>query len=364
LRRDLRILMVTPRFTPLTGGVETHVREVADRLVRRGHDVTVLTTDLTGELPRSESLAGLAVRRVAAYPRSRDYYWAPQIHRIAAAPRWDIVHVQGVHTFVPILGMLGAIKSGTPFFLTFHTGGHSAALRARIRKLQWLLVAPLLRRAERLIAVSHFERRLFSSVPGIPRSKLLVIPNGGDLPAIDPSKAAVDPNLVLSLGRLERYKGHQRAIAAVAVLKERLPHVRLRIVGSGPYHASLTKESQRLGIEDSVVIEGVDSGDRLAMAVLLSSAAVVVLLSDYEAHAIAAIEAIALGRPVVVVDSTGLGDLVKAGLATGVPPGADASEIADAIYSELTSPTQRNVPVPTWEEAVTQLEELYLNAAR
>lgn len=348
----------------MTGGVETHVREVADRLVRRGHEVTVLTTDLTGDLPPRESAGHLTVLRVRAYPRRRDYYWAPAVHRIASSDGWDIVHCQGIHTFVPILGMAGAITGGTPFFVTFHTGGHSSPLRARMRRLQWFVLAPLMRRAEKLIAVSQFERRLFLSVPGIRPGKLVVIPNGGDLPAIDRSAAAVDEDLVLSLGRLERYKGHQRAIAALPLLKERHPNVRLRIVGSGPYHASLEEEARRLGVANSVEIAAVESGDRLAMADLLSRAAVVVLLSDYEAHAIAAIEAIALGRPVVVMNSTGLGDLVKAGLASGVSQRAAAADIAAVIHAEMTSPTPRTAHIPTWDDAVSQLEELYQRAVQ
>ena len=55
--------MFTCRFLPLAGGVETHVDEVARRLVARGTDVTVLTTDPTGRLPRREDRHGVVVRR-------------------------------------------------------------------------------------------------------------------------------------------------------------------------------------------------------------------------------------------------------------------------------------------------------------
>jgi len=361
MTRPMRLLMVTPRFAPLTGGVETHVREVADRLTRRGHEVTILTTDAVGDLSRDERVGDLRVVRVPAYPMNRDYYWAPQVYRVASSGTWDVIHCQGIHTFVPVLGMTAAIKAKTPFLVTFHSGGHSSPIRARMRRLQWLAVAPLLRRAEKLIAVSQYERQLFSSVPGIPRERLVVIPNGGDLPLVG-RPAAVDNNLVLSLGRLERYKGHQRAIDAMPILKRTLPNLRLRIVGSGPFRAALERQAVQLGVADSVEIGAVDSADRTAMAALLSRAAVIVLLSDYEAHAIAAIEAIALGRPVIVMDSTGLGDLVRAGMARGVPPSAGAPEIAAAIEDELASPTRREVRIPTWEEAVTRLEELYLTA--
>jgi glycosyltransferase involved in cell wall biosynthesis len=360
----LRVLLVTPRYVPLTGGVETHVREVANRLSRRGYDITVLTTDVTGDLPPVDEMGQVRVIRVPAYPRNRDYYWSPEVYRLTSGASWDIVHCQGVHTLVPPLAMLGAIRSRTPFFVTFHTGGHSSRLRQPLRKLQWLALAPLLRRAERLVAVSNFERTLFSAVPGISARRIVVIPNGGDLPLGDGRVIDIDPNLIISLGRLERYKGHQRAIEALPTLSRRLPDVRLHIVGSGPYSEQLATRAQRLGVDDRVHISAIDSTDRDGMARLLASAAVVVLLSDYEAHAIAAIEAIALGRPVVVTDSTGLHDLVEANLAHGISPKAGHNEIAEAIHSEMVSPRPREANIPTWDDAVDLLSDMYERTIR
>lgn len=358
------MLLVTPRYAPLTGGVETHVREVAHRLASRGFDVTVLTTDLAETLPRLEIDRGVTVQRVRAYPQSRDYYWSPAVYRIAVKPGWDIIHCQGIHTFVPPLTMLAAIRSDTPFFVTFHSGGHSSRLRNRARRIQWLALAPLMRRARRLIAVSDFEKQLFSAVPGISRKQIDVIPNGADLPSFLDGPVHVDDGLIVSLGRLERYKGHHHAIRALPWLAQRLPNARLRVVGSGPYAAALEEEAKSHGVADRVSIGPVDSTDRGAMARLLRSAAAVVLFSEYEAHAIAVIEAIALGRPVVVSDSTGLRDLVKAGLARGVSPQATPAEVAEAIFTEIVSPTPRTAQVLTWDDAVDRLGNLYAAALR
>ena len=51
----LRIGMVAARALPFMGGIETHVHEVSRRLAASGVDVTVLTTDTSGKLPRSET---------------------------------------------------------------------------------------------------------------------------------------------------------------------------------------------------------------------------------------------------------------------------------------------------------------------
>jgi len=127
--RALRVLMVTPRFLPLLGGVEMHVDQVARRLVERGVQVTVLTTDTTGELPRREHLAGIEVRRVPAWPARRDYYFAPGLYGEIRDSRSDVVHVQSFQTLVAPVAMHASLRADLPYVVTFHAGGHSSRLR-------------------------------------------------------------------------------------------------------------------------------------------------------------------------------------------------------------------------------------------
>jgi glycosyltransferase involved in cell wall biosynthesis len=354
--------MATPRYPPLTGGIETHVREVSRRLVERGAAVTVLTTDRDGVLPPQESDRGVLVHRVRAYPARADYYWSPGVYRMIVRARWDVVHCQGIHTLVPPLAMLAAVRMGIPFVVTFHTGGHASRIRHRLRTLQWRALAPLLSRAAGLIAVSPFEMQLFARIPGIDATRIRVIPNGAERPALGREAVAPDPDLVVSVGRLERYKGHQHAIAAVAYLRAERPRVRLRIAGSGPFKAELERLAQRLGVQDRVTIAPIPSEDRGAMARLLGSAGVVVLLSEYEAHPIAVMEALALGRPVVVTDTTGLHDLVGSGLVRGVSAPPAVGAVAGAILAELDRPGPAPLQLPTWDECADAVLDTYREA--
>src|SRR5512147_2912812 len=125
---SLRVLMVTPRYFPFMGGVENHVYEVARRLARLGVDITVLTTDTSGQLPADELVDGIKIKRVRAWPAQRDYYFAPGIYRFIRGGRWDIVHVQSYHTLVAPLAMFAARQARIPYVLTFHGGGHSSQL--------------------------------------------------------------------------------------------------------------------------------------------------------------------------------------------------------------------------------------------
>ena len=238
--------MVAARALPLMGGIETHVHEVASRLGAAGVDVTVLTTDRSGDLPIEEKLPGYRVRRWRAYPRSRDYFVAPGLARhLLRADNYDVVHVQGVHNLVAPTALAAARRAGIPTVLTFHTGGHSSALRGSLRPLQWWLLAPLLRSAAALVAVSDYERLTFAGVLGDNDEAIRLIRNGCDPLPVDHSAEKPEGSpLLVSVGRLERYKGHHRILRALPAILAQAPNARLLLVGSGPKTALSTSVSR------------------------------------------------------------------------------------------------------------------------
>ncbi len=149
----LNVLMVTTRYFPYMGGIETHVYEVGRRLASRGISVSILTTvpyTSATPLPKEEEIEGVRIIRVRAWPPQRDYCIAPEMFSRIKYGTWDLVHCQGCHTFVPPLAMLAAKEAKIPYIVTFHTGGHSSSFRNRIRSLQWKLLRPLLSSASEL----------------------------------------------------------------------------------------------------------------------------------------------------------------------------------------------------------------------
>ncbi len=363
----IHIAMATPRYFPFTGGVENHVHQVASRLVQQGMLVTVLTTDPSGKLPPNEVQEGIQIQRVKAWPRNRDYYFAPEIYKLIQRGKWDLLHVQSYHTFVPILAMSAALKTGIPYILTFHGGGHSSALRHSARPIQRLILRPLLARAATLVALTKFEVEQYGRELNLSPEFFTTIPNGADLPKLNQSveKIKVDDALILSVGRLEKYKGHQRAIAALPHILNRKPDIRLRIVGTGPYEEELVKLARELGVADKVVIGGIPSEQRREMAGLVSSAALVVLLSDFETHPLSALEALSLNRPVLVAGNSGMKELAERGWASEVPSDASPTVVADAILDQLYNPLiPEKLDLPNWDDCAKKLQDLYLRVLK
>lgn len=354
-----RVGMISTRCFPEIGGIESHVTEVAGRLVAHGYELEILTTDRAGDLPKIERHPdGYTIRRFRAFPKNRDYYFSPGLFWAALRQKVDVVHVQGIHTAVPPTGMLAAWLRRRPYLLTFHTGGNSSAFREKARSTQWRILAPLLRRADRLIGVSVYEGHRFDEVLGWPPGTISVIRNGGSLPPVEGVERV--SGRIISSGRVERYKGHHKAIEALPHLLAEHPDAHVQVLGFGPYEDDLYALAESLGVRDRVSIEFIPPVDRALMAQRVASASVMTLLSDYEAHPVAVMEALTAGTPAVVSRTSGLTELADAGLVIGVEQDATPEETAAAIARQLENPVRPDpATLPTWETCVAGVADTY-----
>jgi glycosyltransferase involved in cell wall biosynthesis len=122
----------------------------------------------------------------------------------------------------------------------------------------------------------------------------------------------------------------------------------------------LHRLAQRLGVADRVRIEGVPSSDRVQLSDLLSSAGLVVLLSEYEAHPVAIMEALSLHRPTLVSDATGLRELAQKGLCRSIAVGARPRAVAAAMAEALAAPpATRQTALPDWDGCAQELIGIY-----
>ncbi|MDP8909465.1 MAG: glycosyltransferase family 4 protein [Chloroflexota bacterium] len=358
----LRVLMVTPHSPLEHGGVERHVMEVSRRLVKRDVEVVVLCGDSTGNAVGEHHHEGVTIRAVRAWPARRDYYLAPGVWREIARETWDIIHIQSYHTLVTPLAMIRALTLGIPYVVTFHGGGHSSPLRNRMRGAQRRAMRQLFARASKLIATARFEIEEYGRELRLPAESFVLIPNGSDLmPGLVPVRARETGDALLaSIGRLERYKGHHRVIAALPHVLKARPDVRLLIIGTGPYEPTLRRMAVDLGVASDVEFTQISPSDRKGMVDALRRISLVVLLSDFETHPMVALEAAAVGRPLLVAGRAGLSALAEDGIARAVAPDDPPEAIARAIVEELEHPRIAKASrLTSWDECTAALLELY-----
>ena len=365
-RAPMRVLFLAQRYFPYMGGLETHVYEVARRMVEAGLEVTVLTTDTGGTLPVTDEVNGVRIERVRAWPAERDYYFAPGLYRAVQRGDWDVIHCQGCHTLFAPLAMFAAWRSGRPYVVSFHSGGPPNGLRRAIRRAQWTALRPLLARAQRLVAVSKSEINSFGHDLGLSKDHFTIIRNGSEMPAVPAVAARREPGtLIVSPGRLQEYKGHHRLIAALPYIINERPDARLLILGAGPYEAELRRLAREAGVAERVEIRSIPPERREEMAATLAGADIVALLSEYEAHPIAVLEALALRLSVLVADTSGFRELAEEGLVRAIPLESSPTEIAGAVLRQLHDPLNPGeLHLPTWDDCTRELLGLYRDVTR
>lgn len=363
----MHILMVAARYLPTVGGTEIHTAEVSTRLVARGHQVTVVTADATDApagTPDRATVDGVDIVRLPARLTGPEIRFSRPLYRYVREWTGDVIHVQGYHTLSAPTGLLAARHARLPHVLTFHSGGHSSRLNTAIRPVQRAGLRPLLASADHLIGVSDFERDTFITQLRLPAERFSTIPNGADFD-VD-ALAALPPIVpdgirrIATVGRLEKYKGHHRVIAAMPELLRRCPGVQLQIIGTGPYEPDLRAQVAELGLTASVEFQSFPAANRAGMVDALRRADLVTLMSDYESQGMAAVEALVLGRPLVVADNSALGELARRYDVTAVPVNASPAQLAITLAEVLLNPPPVAVPsVFRWEDAVDRLEACY-----
>jgi len=194
--------------------------------------------------------------------------------------------------------------------------------------------------------------------------KIKVIPNGVDSELL--SRYSWSPPAsprILFVGRLEKYKNVDKVLTAFAVLKEKHPSLKLTVVGRGPVKDELTFQAGQLKLGSSV--EWLEGLTKQELYELYQSSTMFVLPSYLEAYGIVVAEAVAVGTPAIVANSSALSEFVTAGLALPVEPPVDTEKLVDAMSLILESPKSYSFKnktsgiIQSWDDVAAKTFETY-----
>ncbi|WP_126661898.1 glycosyltransferase family 4 protein [Haloterrigena salifodinae] len=345
----MRILFVTHRYPPHAGGVETHVQEIATRLVDRGHEVTVYSADAGPDVPTESTSDGVRVRRFHSLNPDGAFYAAPRMALAVRRADADIVHAHNYHAFPLFFAALGV--SNKRFIVTTHYHGASASSP---RNVLLSLYRPLgrraIRQADEIVAVSEWEHNQLQEDFGV---NATVIPNGLNVERFAEAEPEERPQpYLLCVGRLEEYKGIQHVIQALS----ELPEYDLLVAGSGPYREELEQIAHEEGVADRVDFLGFVDDERLPG--LYAGADVYVTLSTFEAYGMTVAEALAAGTPCVVREASALLDWMSESGVEGVSS-TSPEVVASALRNALSQTPDSDIK--TWTEISTCLAARFYN---
>lgn len=389
----MRILKTTQTYYPYLskGGPPAKVRGIAGALVRRGHEVTVLTADYgdpdcvadAKESQRRKTVWGWESSREgvdAIYLQSLANYRAttinPNVLNFCARRlrNYDVVHIYGLYDSLGAVTAWFCRRSRIPYVLE-PLGMFGPKIRSQHKKRLYgrLIGNGLFRGAEVVIATSEAERSELVA-GGLDPEKVVLRRNGLDLSEFNemPSKGAFrarlgireSQSLVLFLGRLSFIKGLDLLVEAFAQINS---EARLVIVGPDDGDGCLERIRSlitALKIGERVVLTGPLFGKEKLEA--LVDADFFVLPSRHESFGNAAAEAIACGTPVLVTRECGIAPLVDG--RAGRVVACEVESLRDGLARLLGDHTlltrlkegcddlARSL---SWDEPVGMMENLY-----
>jgi glycosyltransferase involved in cell wall biosynthesis len=158
---------------------------------------------------------------------------------------------------------------------------------------------------------------------------------------------------LLTVGRLEEYKGVQNVIRSMV----EIPEYDLLVAGSGPYRKQLKQIARKAGVSEQVEFLGYVSDEELPK--LYAGAEVYVTMSEFESYGTTVAEALGAGTPCLVRDTAGLGDWTES---PGVVALSDVSPevIAEAIRHIAESESQQYIH-DSWSDIVNKLAQATYN---
>lgn len=275
----------------------------------------------------AEALRGVGIH-VVLYPGADTSFSFSALRSLVGLMRsW---RPQIVHTHGSLAGRVAAALVGARIVYTKHGLAGAAERSIQVRSPGAMLKRAAVRLfAHRIVAVSAAVRQMLID-QGADPERIRVIPGGIDMAQYAELPPPV-PGVVGALGRLEREKGFDLLLTAMAKLRG---EARLLLGGDGQERESLAQQIAELHLEDRVT----QTGFVADVPAFLGQTGLFVLPSRTEGLGLVAVEAMAAGRPVVATRTGGIPEVVADG-ETGllVPPG-DPAALAKAIRRLLADP--------------------------
>ena len=349
----MKILMLTWEYPPrIVGGIARVVHDLSKRLIKDGHEVTVVTYK-DGDVPYYENDKGVKVYRVDNYMIHPNNFidWIMQLNFNLVSKATEIINKNGkfdvIHAHdwlvanaaktlknsfdIPIVSTIHATESGR------NSGIHDETQRY-INDTEWLLTYE----STEVIVNSNYMKGHVQGLFGLPFDKINVVPNGINLNNFSGIErdynfrrqyAMDNEKIILYVGRLVYEKGIQNLISAMPKILANYHDAKLIIAGKGGMLEELKAQAFNMGLSNKIYFTGYLNAKQVQK--MYKCADVAVFPSTYEPFGIVALEAMLAGVPTVVSDIGGLNEIVEHRVDGMKSYAGNSNSIADSVLNLL-----------------------------
>ncbi len=347
--------MLSWEYPPrIVGGLSRHVYWLSRSIAELGHQVLVgtLSNDANETIDEHDNLTIIHVNPYKI-PSPDFISWVHQFNQSILErvielvdPDIDVIHAHD--WLVARASIMLKHLYRRPLIATIHSteygrrNGLHNVFERHIHEIEWFLTYE----AWNVIVCSNYMREEIRRIFATPPDKIHVIPNGvNPIKKMDRNEVVkvlkkynipLNKRIVLFVGRLVYEKGAHILVEAIPRITRIIDDVFFVFVGTGPMKEYLVRRSIELGVNHKTVFTGFVSDSDLHA--FYNAAYLAVFPSLYEPFGIVALEAMSVGKPVIVSNTGGLSEIVEHGKnGLKVPPG-DVEALANAIIELLLNP--------------------------
>lgn len=376
----MKILEVTNLFAPVHGGAAEAPYQLCKHLAKRGHEVTLYTSDFKLSQEYIAPMPEVKVRAFKTWLNIANLHITPSIINVRKEiNHFDVIHVHNYRTFQNIVICHYAKKYGVPYILQSHGGVLPIVQKQGLKRIYDTLVGyKILKSAGKVIAGNETEVGEYEKM-GVDQSRIVVIPplynteEFSHLPAPGQFREKYnikEKHIILFLGRIHQIKGMDFLVDAFHRLSQQREDIFLVIVGpDSGYKSTLEKQITRLGLAGKVLFTGLLGGvDKLSALV---DATMLVQTSIYERGPGSPFEAILCGTPIIITKDTGAGEIVRKLDAGYLVEYGNIPVLADLMRKVMDDPVeiknkteaarQYIIAKLSWQNGVEEFERLYMS---
>lgn len=376
----MRILYVNKVSPIFIGGAETRLKEIGGRLVKKGHEINIICGKTEPNLPSYEILEGMHIHYVKTIPkfffkfRKVSFYLSRYLFYILnfrivykIAKKVDII-VDDIAPSCSSSYIVGKILN-KPVYATFHEYNGLTLFKFKDPFTAFLSVLNeyLLKvfNFEKIITVSEHSKKNMVEF-GIPKEKIVVVPNGIDFSKYQIPKIPKEKNSIVIVGRLTKQKGHIYLIKAMHKVIQHFPDAKLYIIGDGYLRNELESYVKNSELEKNIIFMGNESEEEKIER--LHKSELFVLPSLHEGFGIVMLEAMACGLPIIASDLPVFREFLNNGQNGYFVEKANSKKFAEKIVELLRSEekldsigryNQEYVKRFDWDRAAEMEEEVF-----
>ena len=323
----MKILLIAVSINPRIGGKERFVGELARELLKLGHEVTIFTCDKNYEIDLNCDIKYIPKLQFPNFPPIPSFKELLKQLNL----KFDICHLHYTAIFGEIVALACKIR-GLPLITTIHDEKKRGTHKIILDKVLLKTISHL---SHRVVCLTEGMKRALVR-RGLNERKVIIISNVMHVKKLQSQLVKLKEDVYLDsdfdllfVGRLEKRKGIQHLLKAILILKERNFKPTLKIVGDGVYKNKLMSLVQENNLSSQVVFTGYISREELLKYYLRARCVVIPSIYEGTPNRVA-IEALAIGNPLIITSIPGNEPIISNRLGLSVPPG-DPVALAEAI---------------------------------